>query len=115
MNYNLLTYLAYTVVTFTIIFYLGNICFNNGKPFISREIKDQHLSQRINKSLLLGYYLVNLGFVLFTFNTWPSLQSVYEIIIELSSRIGYLLLILGFLHYCNIFFISILLKKLINT
>ena len=114
MNYNLFTYLIYALITFTIIIKIGELCFKNGKYFIIKEIKNEDLAMRINNTLLIAYYLVNLGFVLYTFTTWPSLHTLSEIIIELSNRIGFLMILLGILHYFNIYFISTVFKKFIN-
>lgn len=98
-----------------IIYRVGWICYKNGKSFILEIIESEDLTNTTNKLLLAGYYLVNIGFVIYTLAAWPVLNSTIEIIVEMSKRVGLLLVLLAFLHYFNIYFITHLLKRIIKS
>ena len=115
MNYNLITYLFYFAIMVGIIYRVGWVCFKNGESFILDTIHDKKLTQTTNKLLLAGYYLVNIGFVIYTIAAWPQLHSSLEIVVQLSKRVGFLLVLLASLHYFNIYFITHLLKKIIKS
>ena len=97
-----------------IIYSIGKVCYTNGKAFILNAIQDAELTIRTNKSLLAGYYLVNIGFVIYTVQGWPEIVSSLEIINKISTYVGSLLIALALLHFFNIYFITHLLKKIIN-
>ena len=111
---NIITYILYVLLTSTVIIWVGKTCYSKGEVFILQALNDPSLTARVNRSLLIGYYLVNLGYVLVSIQTWPSLNSAEEIILELSQRTGILILLLGGLHYFNIYFITVHLKKISN-
>lgn len=114
MNYNLLSYSIYTILMVIIIYSIGKTCYTYGKAFILNAIQNEELTNRINKSLLAGYYLLNIGFVIFTIQGWPEIVSPLDIINKISIYVGSLLFALALLHYFNIYFITHLLKKIIN-
>ena len=51
--------------------------------------------------LVVGFYLLNLGFVLTRMQNGGRLDSVESVIIYLSSNVGLVLLVLGFVHFFN--------------
>ena len=111
---NHITYILYILTTSIVIIWVGKTCYSKGEIFILQALNDVSLTARVNRSLLIGYYLVNLGYVLVSIQTWPSLNSLEEVLIELSQKTGLLILILAGLHYFNIYFITVHLKKISN-
>lgn len=115
MNYNLTTYLLYSLIMFTIILRVGLICHRNGLAFILDVIHEETIGKRINNLLLTGYYLVNLGYVLYSIQDWEILSTSNQIIEALAAHISTLLLLLGILHFFNIFFITKILPQFIKS
>ncbi|MAS21272.1 MAG: hypothetical protein CMF34_13625 [Leeuwenhoekiella sp.] len=111
---NLITYILYVFFTSSVIIWVGKTCSAKGEVFILQALNDASLTARVNRSLLIGYYLVNLGYVLISIQTWPGLNSLEEVLLELSQRTGLLIFLLGGLHYFNIYFITVHLKKISN-
>jgi len=68
---------------------------------------DEEFVKAINNLLLLGYYLVNIGYVLLVISFWEPIQSVAQMLQVLSTRIGGILLLLAILHYFNIAALSV--------
>ena len=55
----------------------------------------------INKILLLGYYLTNIVYVITIISTWSTINTINEMINELSFKIASIVFILAAMHYMN--------------
>lgn len=109
--YLYLSYIIYFCITYYIIYYVGRECYQNGYYYILELYDHNHeLSFSVNKMLLVGYYLVNFGFILHSLSCWIDIFSFQEMLEFIFPKIGIILLILSFLHFGNIFSL-ILLKK----
>lgn len=103
MNYNIAGYCIYLFFTFTIIVYVGQLCYKNGKVYSLQIFKgDIDLTNNTNNILLLCYYLFNLGYCLITIYSWQTLYSWKECINSVSIKAGLILMSLGALHLMNI-------------
>ncbi|MFP9113815.1 hypothetical protein ACLI1A_07715 [Flavobacterium sp. RHBU_3] len=115
MNLNLLAYCIFLFSTVYIIVVIGRICYRNGNTYVLSLIPGhQELCLRINRILLTGYYLVNIGYAATTLSNWKQIHTVTDLTVTLSSRIGYIILLLAILHYTNLFILTRYLKKLIH-
>jgi len=113
MNLNLIAYSIYITITVFIIIKIGRICYRNGNVFVLHLIpNDKEFCLRINKMLLLGYYLINIGYTIITLSGWTSIRSVLQMIESLSTNIAMILSILAVLHYLNLFWITKFIKKI---
>lgn len=103
MNLNLITYLIYLPITGFITIWVGYVLYKNGEHFILKQLKgDQELTSTINKVLLVGYYLINLGYCLWIISLWEDIDSRVQMIQSLSDTIGKIVLGLGIMHFINI-------------
>lgn len=88
------------------------MCYKNGRVYLnSIFVQHQNWVNPINKLLLIGYYLVNLGYITISLNFWENVTDIFILINSLVSRVGYILLILGGLHYFNIWALTQLSRK----
>jgi len=98
-----LIYLLYLVISVWLTLKVGNNLHRHGRLWIIDLIGDIQLSDRINDILLLGYRLINLGYLLLTLMlSRVSDASVAAMIHFLSAKLGLILLILAWLHFQNI-------------
>lgn len=103
MIYLLMTYLVYLTVMVVIIGWAGWQLHHAGKPFIKEVFfGDVPKADLTNNLLLLGYYLVNIGYSFVALNQLPEVNSAAALIEVLSRQIGLLIILLAALHYCNI-------------
>lgn len=110
--YNLIAYATYTLSIAVIIVYVGHYLYKYGQVFIDRcLVDDPQLSVTINKILLTGFYLVNLGAGIYAISTWSPLNNMLEVLGSLIYYVSRLLLILGIMHYLNIIIIHKLFKQ----
>lgn len=95
---------------------VGWLFYKNGEVFLmSLFNQNKPLVTSINKLLLIGYYLVNIGYAILTIAYWEHLTNVIDIINSLSITLGRIILILALMHYNNIFILKHINKqKLLN-
>jgi hypothetical protein len=111
MNLNIIAYIIYMTISGFVTVYVGMICYRNGIHFIYAELEDLPLSHTVNKILLTGYYLVNLGYVSLMIYYWEKTNTLFQLTHSISLRTGGIILFLGILHYMNMLAIYILRKK----
>lgn len=102
MNYNVAAYIVYLISTIYITFYIGKQCHSNGKVFIYGIFKSHHIGDAVNNILLVAYYLVNIGYAILIISVWPTIESIGQLLNELSQKIGQIVMLLALLHYINI-------------
>jgi hypothetical protein len=99
---NTLAHILYLVITFFITVRVGLIFYNNGRLFILNLLhRDMQLTDFINKALLVGYYLLNLGYATLMFKAWEPVQSWQALVLGLSTMTGKILITLAVIHFCN--------------
>lgn len=115
MDLNLVGYVIYLSITTIIILYVGRICYRNGNVYVA-ELMPGHeeLCQRTNQVLLIGYYLLNIGYCGITLTQWNTIESMTQLIETIAFRSATIVCIISFLHYCNIFLITNFIKKIIK-
>jgi len=102
MSYNITGYIVFLAVTVFIIGKVGMVFFRNGRLFIlSLFHNDAAFTDHTNRLLLLGYYLLNIGYAFVSIRTWPAVSSAAVLIATLGTRIGVLLVLLAVVHYIN--------------
>ena len=107
MNYNIVTYSVYLPIIFFITIRIGWIFNKNGEVFLLNIFKgNTALVKNINRLLLIGYYLVNLGYAVVTISFWEKVESPIEVINTLSGVLGKIIILLAILHYNNIFWLT---------
>ncbi len=91
---------------------IGWLFYKNGEIFLLNLFKQQVvLVKSINNILLIGYYLVNLGYAIITIAYWETISSISEILNSLSHRLGIMIICLAVLHYNNVFCLTYILKS----
>ncbi|WP_203258074.1 hypothetical protein [Hyunsoonleella ulvae] len=110
MNYNIATYCLYIPIIFFIMIYVGWLFYKHGELFLLNLFRDTSLVKSINNLLLIGYYLVNLGYAIITIAYWENIHSIQEMLNTLSYHLGIIILGLAILHYNNVFWLTYLVK-----
>jgi hypothetical protein len=115
MDFNILGYGIFIIVIAFIIIVVGKICYRNGNIFVA-ELIPEHLDlcQQINKSLLVSYYLVNIGYCAMTLVGWETITSSQQLIEVMAIKVATIVCILCILHYLNIYLLTNTIHKLIK-
>jgi hypothetical protein len=106
-NYNFISYLIYLPITFYITVIVGWVLYKKGIVFLNDAFNSNvELASILNKFLLLGYYLLNLGYAAVSIHIFSEINSITKLIEELSKRIGMLIIGLALMHYFNMYTFS---------
>lgn len=112
MNYVILTYAIYFLVTIGLTIWVAKTLFTNGKIFLNDIFHgNRELADSVNNLLLVGFYLINIGYAVYTLQVFTPIKNVQEVIEELSLKVGLIILILGGMHFFNLFIFFNLRKK----
>jgi len=115
MNLNILGYIIFLTITIYVIIVVGKICYRNGNVFVLNLIPDhEELCQQINKILLIGYYLLNIGYCAMTLISWSEILNTIQLAEIIASKTAIIIGILALLHYLNIFILTNYIQKLIK-
>jgi hypothetical protein len=104
-------YLVFLSTTGSVTLGVGWLCYRHGIHYLRQELQDETLAGSVNRLLLLGYYLVNIGYCFLQLHQWRPIQSWLQWIESLSKHIGMILFLLGFLHVINLIVIYLLRKR----
>jgi hypothetical protein len=114
MNLNILGYAIYLLITIFIIVKVGRICYQNGNIYVAQLIPDHiDLCHKINQVLLLGYYLMNIGYCAMTLISWEKIITFNQLIEVIAFKSAIIIGTIAFLHYGNIFVLTKYIQKLI--
>jgi len=105
-------YVVYLVASVLLTVWVGNSLFRNGRPFLVSVFQEQGLADSVNRLLVVGFYLVNLGAAALLINAGGAPGSVSDMIQETVTRIGVVLLVLGFMHFSNMFVFHLIRRPL---
>jgi hypothetical protein len=102
MSYILITYSIYLALTISITIWVARTLFRNGKIFLVDIFHgNTELAQAVNNLLLVGFYLVNIGYAVYTLTTTSVISNSRELVEILSLKVGAIILILGGMHFFN--------------
>lgn len=114
MNFIIPLYITYLVLTFIITVFVATTLFRNGKLFLIDIFHgNKELAQAVNNLLLTGFYLINLGYAVYTMRIFADIDTARSMAEVLSLKIGAIILILGFMHFFNMFIFFRLRKRAI--
>lgn len=112
MNQIILTYTLYLIISFVLTIWVARTLFKNGKVFLIDIFHgNKELAESVNNLLLVGFYLINLGYAIYTLRITENIENTREIFEILSLKIGTIILILGCMHFLNLYVLFTLRKK----
>ncbi len=101
MNWTIATYVAYLLVTIPLTIWVATTLSRNGRVFLADVFADAELATAVNTLLVVGFYLVNLGFVVLFLRS-GTVDGVLGVFNTLSVKLGLVMLALGALHFLNL-------------
>ncbi|MBL0053621.1 MAG: hypothetical protein IPP29_20060 [Bacteroidetes bacterium] len=111
-SYIVVYYSLYFFLTVIVTVYVATTLFKNGRMFLIDIFHgDQPLADSVNKLLLVGFYLINIGYAVYTLSITGEVETVRLLIERLSVKLGGIILILGGMHFFNLYVFYSLRKK----
>lgn len=112
MNYIISTYATYLAVSVALTIYVARTLYKNGRVFLIDIFHgNNELADSVNKLLLVGFYLINIGYAVMVLKIWGDVESPRIMIEILSTKIGTIILILGAMHFFNLYIFYALRKR----
>jgi hypothetical protein len=102
MDLRLVDYVTYILVSAFLTVWVGNTLHRNGRPFLISVFKEDGLADSVNRLLVVGFYLINFGAAAILINTGGTPGNVADMLKQTVTRIGVVLLVLGFMHFNNL-------------
>lgn len=102
-NYLFEVYVIYSLVAVVLTIWLARTLFRNGAVFLADIFEDRpELAQAVNQLLVVGFYLLNLGYAFFMLKA-EGANSSFAAMEVLGQKLGFLLLSLGVIHFGNLY------------
>ena len=107
MDIVITTYIAYVVVSVFLTIWVARTLHKNGRVFLVEIFGgDESLADSVNHLLVVGFYLINFGYVSLALKLGYSVAVAQEAIEALSVKVGMVLIVLGAMHFFNLFIFS---------
>jgi hypothetical protein len=112
MNYTVATYVAYLLTAVPITIWVASTLSTNGRVFLHDVFHGEDgLADAVNRLLVVGFYLVNLGFVMLYLRGGGEVADLTGLLETLSVKIGVVMLVLGVIHFINVMVFSSMRRK----
>ncbi|MEP3422821.1 MAG: hypothetical protein ABJN35_13865 [Erythrobacter sp.] len=100
--YALFSYCAYLFISIALTVWVARTLSKNGFVFLTECFgHDQLLAASTNHLLVVGFYLVNLGWILLTLRFGAPPETAVGAVQFLSSKVGIVVVALGLMHFFN--------------
>ena len=100
-----IAYLVYLIISIAMTIWVARVLSKSGEVFLIKCFaQDQELAQSTNRLLVIGFYLVNVGFICFRLGGW-NIDAI-NLIPDVGSRVGISILVLGLMHFFNMIMIA---------
>jgi hypothetical protein len=101
--YTIFAYVLYLAASMTLTVWVASTLHANGRVFLVEAFQgDESLADSVNHLLVVGFYLVNLGYVSLALRFGSKPVDVQTTIEFFSTKIGLVLLVLGAMHFYNL-------------
>lgn len=110
--YLVTAYLIYLAISVGLTVWVAQTLSKNGLIFlIDSFMGNRELANSVNHLLVVGFYLINLGYVLLALEAASKPTSVQAVIELLSTKLGVVMLVLGAMHFTNMIIFSKMRKR----
>jgi hypothetical protein len=107
MTIEISTYLIYVAISIALTIWVAHTLHKSGRIFLVDVFHgNEALADSVNHLLVVGFYLINFGYVSLALKLGYTVANAQEGIEALSVKVGMVLLVLGAMHFFNLFIFS---------
>jgi hypothetical protein len=100
-------YVAYLTISIALTVWVARTLVKNGRIFlVDSFLGNESLADSVNHLLAVGFYLVNIGYVSLALKYGAKPADLAQAIESLSTKVGLVLLVLGGMHFFNLYVFS---------
>src|SRR5437763_16632792 len=104
LNATVWMYLAYLAISVALTVWVARTLHKNGRIFlVDSFLGNEGLADSVNHLLVVGFYLINIGFVTLALKYGDKATDAQTALEILSSKVGLVLVVLGVMHVFNLF------------
>ena len=112
MNETVITYGLYLALAVAMTIWVAKTLHKSGRVFLVECFHgNAELADSVNHLLVVGFYLINIGFVSLYLKTTETVTGAQGIFETLSGKMGVVLLMLGGMHFFNLLLFTKLRKR----
>ena len=103
MDIKVIAYGVYILMSICLTVWVAQTLHKNGRVFLVEVFHgDEGLADSVNHLLVVGFYLINFGYVSLALKVEEQIENATAGIEALSYKIGLVLLVLGGMHFFNL-------------
>jgi hypothetical protein len=103
MDLAVLTYLLYLALAVPLTIWVGRALSRHGGAFLVDVFYgDDRLANAVNQLLVIGFYLLNLGYLSYFMATSGDVENAREVMEALATKVGGVALVVGAIHFANL-------------
>jgi len=107
-----ISYLVYVTISIALTIWVARTLHRNGRVFLVEAFHgNEHMADSVNHLLVVGFYLINIGYVTLALKSSTQPVDMQTAIELLSTKIGLVLLVLGGMHFMNMIVFSRLRRR----
>ena len=107
MNVVVASYVIYLAISIALTVWVAHTLHKNGRIFLVDVFHgNEPLADSVNHLLVVGFYLINFGYVSLALKLGYDVENARQAIEALSWKVGMVLVVLGGMHFFNLFIFS---------
>lgn len=111
MNITVIHHLLYLALSIVTTIWVAGTLHKHGRVFLVDAFHgNEKLADSVNHLLVVGFYLINVGFVVFAVKYGEKPVTFEDMLESLGTKVGIVLLILGAMHFMNIYIFNTMRK-----
>ena len=115
MDLAVVTYLLYLAITVPLTIWVARALHRHGQVFLIDVFNgDERLANAVNQLLVIGFYLLNFGFLSFFMASETSVDTFREVLEQLSTKVGVVALVVGLVHFANVWWLNALRRRAVH-
>jgi hypothetical protein len=110
------SYLAYLTISVALTIWVARTLHKNGRIFlVDSFLGNEALADSVNHLLVVGFYLINVGFVTLALKYGEKAVNAQTALEILSTKVGLVLVVLGVMHFFNLYVFSKLRRRALHN
>ncbi len=106
------TYLVYVGLSLILTVWVARVLFKHGRRFLVDAMGgDEGLGDSWNHLLVVGFYLINLGYIALNLKVQARVDNAQQAIEVLAQQMGLVLLAIGIMHFFNLYLFNLIRRK----
>lgn len=110
--YIVVCYSVYLAISLSVTIWVAQTLQKSGRPFLVDAFHgNTELADSVNRLLVVGFYLINVGYVTLALRSTGEVATARSVIELVSDKVGLVLVVLGIMHFVNLYIFSRLRKR----